>query len=103
MQPSSRLIPLFLFLELFSYKTSAHDSIEHITLHHADLAYSSYQAALDAALELQEEVTTFIDNPSEENFTSAKSTWVAAKDIYSQTETFRYCLCQRTLCLPGCS
>ena len=90
MQPSSRLMPVLLFLALFSYKTHAHDSIEHITLHHADLAYASYQASLNATLALQEEVTAFIDSPSEANLASARSAWVAARDIYSQTETFRF-------------
>lgn len=90
MQPGSRLIPLFLFSAFFSHSALSHDSPEHIVLQHADLAYASYQASLSASVELQEEITTFIDTPTEENLASAKSAWVAAKDIYSQTETFRF-------------
>ena len=85
-----RLWLLPLLLTALCSRALAHDSPEHIVIAHADLAFASYQAAHSSALQLQEQVELLIGEPTEANLAAAKQAWIVAKDIYSQTEAFRF-------------
>ncbi len=83
-------ISSLLLLTSLSPLSQAHELLEHLVIAHADLAYLSYLETHRASLALQERVDVLIEQPSEANLLAARQAWTAAKDIYSQTEAFRF-------------
>ena len=57
---------------------------------YANLVFTNYQEAFDAATALQTALTAFTDNPTQETFDAAKTAWLAAREPYGQTEAFRF-------------
>jgi putative iron-regulated protein len=57
---------------------------------YANIVFANYQDARKAAEKLQSSVDKFIANPTEENLEKAKLAWIAAREPYGQTETFRF-------------
>jgi putative iron-regulated protein len=57
---------------------------------HAELAWHSYQAALESAQALKQAITAFAAAPSDTTLAAAKAAWVRAHDAYSPSEVFRF-------------
>ncbi len=56
----------------------------------ADVAFASYSDAVTTAEQLRDAIDTFVDDPTEANFTAAKEAWLVAREPYGQTEVFRF-------------
>jgi putative iron-regulated protein len=56
----------------------------------AQHAYAAFSDSLIAAKNLQTAVKMFVSDPSEVNFTAAKSAWLSAREPYGQTEVYRF-------------
>ena len=61
-----------------------------IKQNHADVVYASYEDSYNAAIALQNAVSTFTASPSLTTFEAAKTAWKAAREPYGQTEAFRF-------------
>ncbi len=57
---------------------------------YANLVFENYQDAYDAAALLQTAINTFANDPTADNFETAKTAWKAAREPYGQTEAFRF-------------
>ncbi|TXR52071.1 imelysin family protein [Reinekea thalattae] len=57
---------------------------------YADIAYSNYSDALATATALQQSVSSFVKNPSEQAFAEAKLAWLNSRPSYQQSEVFRF-------------
>lgn len=55
-----------------------------------NIVLASYKDSLDTAKNLQKAVYAFLDNPNEENLEAAKKAWLEARNLYSQTEAYRF-------------
>lgn len=58
---------------------------------YASLVYQSYLDSYTSATTMQTAINTFITTPTQSNFTNAKNAWLAAREIYGQTEAYREC------------
>lgn len=56
----------------------------------AQHAYAVFADSLIAAKALQTAIEAFVANPTEANFTTAKSAWLASREPYGQTEVYRF-------------
>ena len=72
-----------------SAEVSAEDK-EAVATHYADGVYSSYQASIASATELQTALKAFTDAPTDASLQAAKDAWLAARDDYGPTEAFRF-------------
>lgn len=61
-----------------------------VAANYADLVYDRYDAAVDAAESLSNEIEAFLSAPSEQSLETAKAAWLAARDVYGPTEAFRF-------------
>ena len=61
-----------------------------IVAHYAALVQASYEEALTGALDLQRAVGAFVAHPSAERLDAARTSWLAAREWYGQTEAFRF-------------
>jgi putative iron-regulated protein len=59
-------------------------------LTYADMVYASYADAYELVAALQEALTAFVADPTEETFQAAKDAWLAAREPYGQTEAYRF-------------
>jgi len=57
---------------------------------YADLAFAVYDDALLTAQDLNTALHNFVDNPSPATHTAAKQAWLDAREVYGQTEIFRF-------------
>jgi putative iron-regulated protein len=58
--------------------------------HHASLVHANYDDALGAAQTLRKAVAAFVAQPSAERLNGARKAWLDAREIYGQTEAFRF-------------
>lgn len=65
------------------YKESALNNYSNIVL-------ANYEDALEAAVKMQSDVKAFVSNPSSATLSTAKSSWLSAREPYGQTEAFRF-------------
>ncbi|MEO0478912.1 MAG: imelysin family protein [Planctomycetota bacterium] len=56
----------------------------------ARYAESAYSRALDSARALRAEVESFVDSPTEASLERCRRAWVAARQIYGETEVLRF-------------
>lgn len=56
----------------------------------ADIAFAAYSDSVTTAQRLEEAINTFVDEPTEANFTAAKQAWLVAREPYGQTEVYRF-------------
>ena len=56
---------------------------------YAALVHQNYLDSYNSALTLQATLQSFTNNPTQDGFDQAKTDWLAARDIYGQTEVFR--------------
>jgi len=61
-----------------------------VLAHYASLVHDSYADSLHAAKGLQKAVDAFLAKPSDESLQAARKAWLAAREIYGQTEAFRF-------------
>lgn len=57
---------------------------------YADIAYAGYADALRTADALQDAIEAFVNDPTDATLADAKSAWLASRDVYGQTEVFRF-------------
>lgn len=57
---------------------------------YATIVHANYEDALNTAIKLQQAIKTFTAAPSEANLQAARQAWLAAREPYGQTETFRF-------------
>ncbi|TGK58187.1 imelysin [Leptospira wolffii] len=61
-----------------------------VLVRYADLAYESYDQAIQDAISLQTAVATFVATPTSGNLTAARNAWVVSRSSYLVTEPFRF-------------
>src|SRR6218665_1018867 len=57
---------------------------------YADLAFAAYDDALITAEDLKDALYAFVDNPTAITHQAAKQAWLDAREVYGQTEIFRF-------------
>lgn len=57
---------------------------------YADIVYASYADSLETATDLNDALIAFVAEPSEETLTDAQNAWLVARDVYGQTEAYRF-------------
>ncbi|MBP2280061.1 putative iron-regulated protein [Psychrobacter sp. PL19] len=70
--------------------TTEQASIDRLMLSHVDMVHAAYKDSLDTAKILRTAVDTYVDTPTQANIDAAKAAYKAARQPYSQTETFRF-------------
>jgi putative iron-regulated protein len=58
--------------------------------HYAVIVHASYEDSLAAARTLREATERFTAAPSEQSLADARKAWLAAREIYGQTEAYRF-------------
>jgi putative iron-regulated protein len=58
--------------------------------HYATLVHATYDDALGAARTLRKAVASFVAQPSADGLKAARKAWLDARDVYGQTEAFRF-------------
>lgn len=58
--------------------------------HYADLAEAVFSDSLALAKEMEEEITEFLDAPSEASLVDTKTAWIKARKTYGLSEVFRF-------------
>lgn len=86
----SLLLAVALTTSPFALHAAAPVSEQAVVAHYAELVYANYSDALSAARELQQAVQSFVTAPSEAGLIAARKSWLAAREIYGQTEAFRF-------------
>jgi putative iron-regulated protein len=61
-----------------------------VASHYAALVHASYEDTLNAARTLQSAVSSFVAAPSADTLQAARRAWLAARELYGQTEAFRF-------------
>jgi putative iron-regulated protein len=61
-----------------------------IVAHYGDLVHATYCDAYDRALDLQQSLQSFVEEPTEQNMSAAKAAWIRARQPYLQSEAFRF-------------
>ena len=77
---------LLLSNSLFAGTVTEREVIEN----YAELVYQTYSKSLVAAEGLQNEIHSFLNNPSETTLENAKKAWIMARAPYGQSEVFRF-------------
>jgi len=65
---------------------SAADAVQN----YADIVHASYEDSLDAALELDLAIASFVAAPSAEGLDDARQAWLESREPYLQTEVYRF-------------
>lgn len=61
-----------------------------VIANYANIVYANYQKAYDDAVVLETAINTFTANPTDANFTAAKTAWKVSRESYGTTEAFRF-------------
>ena len=56
----------------------------------ANIAYAAYADSLISVQTMRDTLATFIAQPTEASFSSAKQSWLASREPYGQTEVYRF-------------
>jgi putative iron-regulated protein len=86
---------LFLILVFcLGITTSAQDELENQKIeaiaNYATIVYAGYEDTYQLALVLNDALVAFVENPSEESLLAAREAWLAVRDVYGQTEAYRF-------------
>lgn len=57
---------------------------------YASIVYESYRDTLTTNLALQDSIDVFVASPSAPTLQAAKTAWLAAREVYAQTEAYRF-------------
>ncbi|WP_151638928.1 imelysin family protein [Noviherbaspirillum aerium] len=63
---------------------------EHVVGHYANLVHANYADTVLAAKQMQQAVNAFLGAPSREALDKARKAWLDAREVYGQTEAFRF-------------
>ncbi len=83
------------FLLVYSCNNDNDDEPENLVTkkqvidNYAKIVYQNYLDSYNSAVKLQATLNSFTANPSEAGFNSSKADWLAAREIYGQTEVYR--------------
>lgn len=66
------------------------DEAQPVIDNYAALVHANYEDALAETLELRDAVFAFTADPTEQTHQAAKDAWLQARDVYGQTESFRF-------------
>jgi putative iron-regulated protein len=61
-----------------------------VAAHYAALVHAGYEDTLNSARTLQSAVSAFMAAPSADTLQTARRAWLAAREVYGQTEAFRF-------------
>lgn len=61
-----------------------------VVQHYATLVHANYSDVLTSAQTLQKAIAAFAAAPSSQGLDDAKKAWLAARELYGQTEAFRF-------------
>lgn len=88
---------LFAGLTFFACSSNDNDNKEssvvtkkQVITNYADIVYANYKKAYDDAILLETAIKTFTTNPTDANFTAAKTAWKTSRESYGTTEAFRF-------------
>lgn len=88
-----RLLIMVIILSM-SISVFAQDDVEALQADavstYADIVYASYADSLATATDLNDALVAFVADPSEETLANAQSAWLTARDVYGQTEAYRF-------------
>ncbi|HKX96144.1 MAG TPA: imelysin family protein, partial [Methylibium sp.] len=65
-------------------------ALKPVLAHHARLVHASYEDVLASARTLQRAVQAFVARPDDAGLQAARSAWRAAREVYGQTEAYRF-------------
>ena len=65
-------------------------SVEAVLTHYSNIALATYQDSLTTAEALDAAIDVLLKNPSAETLAAARTTWVAARVPYQQSEVYRF-------------
>jgi putative iron-regulated protein len=69
---------------------AAQPAYETVAVHYGALVHANYQDTLAATKSLQQAIGAFTKSPSAPALEAARKQWLAAREIYGQTEAFRF-------------
>lgn len=61
-----------------------------VAQHYAVIVHASYSDTLDAASAMQRAIAAFVKAPSDGTLATARKSWLAARELYGQTEAYRF-------------
>lgn len=61
-----------------------------VIISYAKIVYASYEDSLFLVKSLEDSIKKFVNSPSEQTLQDAKDAWLAAREIYGQTEAYRF-------------
>ena len=61
-----------------------------VATQYATLVHANYDDALQSARTMQQTIEAFVAVPSADTLTAARRAWLAAREVYGQTEAFRF-------------
>ena len=61
-----------------------------VVVHYADIAEAIYSDSLTTAKTLRATIATFLADPTEANLQAARTSWIAARVPYQQSEVYRF-------------
>ena len=57
---------------------------------YVNIVLASYEDTLNNLYDLESAIDAFVDNPTDASFKEAKNKWIISRELYGQTESFRY-------------
>ncbi len=63
---------------------------QQVLQHYAAIVHAGYEDSLTAAKSMQTAISRFLATPSVESLAAARTSWLAAREVYGQTEAFRF-------------
>ncbi|MCW7539217.1 iron-regulated protein [Aquabacterium sp. A7-Y] len=84
------LAPVALAEERAPQAARAAPDTSQVVAHYATLVHAVYEDTLTQSLVLQEAVKAFVAQPSASTQEAARKAWLAAREVYGQTEAFRF-------------
>lgn len=89
-----RLVILLALTIIMSAIVVAQDDVEALKQEavetYADIVFASYEDSLELAVELNDALIAFVEEPSEETLATAREAWLASNEPYGQTEAYRF-------------
>jgi putative iron-regulated protein len=82
---------IFIFLFLFACKKQNEQMLKtEVLTTYAQIAYLCYQDIYNQTKVLKSKIDTFLANPNEISFSQVKMEWLAVRNVYGQSEAFRF-------------
>lgn len=65
-------------------------SVQRVVAHYATLVHANYSDAVSAARRMDKAIGEFLGAPSADSLAKARKAWLDAREVYGQTEAFRF-------------